>query len=89
MKKFYNNLMNANLNLEVDTQEYKRVRVINFIAYLTVLIAGFLIKDNYDAGQVLFAKACTLSVFIMGFIIIYLRSQKNIFMWLHILLFWG
>ena len=52
IKNIYNNLINANLNLPPDSLEFKKVRIINFILYISVIVNLLVIGENFKAGQI-------------------------------------
>ncbi len=79
IKKLYNNILSSNLNLKADTLEYKKVRIINFILYLSVLINLLLIPDNINKGMVIYPIASAFVVIVGTIGIILLRKNlKNL-----------
>ena len=51
---FYNNIITSGLELHADDSNFKRVRMVNFILYLSVVINALLIKPNIENGLVIY-----------------------------------
>ncbi len=75
IKNIYNNLINANLNLPPDSLEFKKVRIINFILYISVIVNLLVIGENFKAGQIVYGYASISDVIIGSIGILLLRGR--------------
>ncbi|QCU90052.1 GGDEF domain-containing protein [Thiomicrorhabdus sediminis] len=74
ISSLYTNIMTSGLALDTNDPNYRRIRIINFILYLSVIINALLIKPNLDDGQTIYPISSAIVV-IVGSIAIWLLRR--------------
>ncbi len=75
--KLYENLVNAGLDIDPSHPQFKRLRTMNFILYLNVIINAAVIQPNHIAGYTVY-PITNLIVVVIGIIgILLLRQGKK------------